>query len=131
MARPFIFVGDTANGSLAAFTQPSGVGSGVIATNVQSLMLNINATCYVRAPFTATGPGALTSLSLRMHYNDGYLAYLSGTLIAQKNAPAAAVFNSTATAARTDAQSLIPEPVKSLPTFRKSLTAATSSPSRP
>ena len=107
----FQLVGDTANGGLAAFTLPGGAGSNVIATNIQGAMQNVKATCYVRAPFTATGPGALTSLSLRMRYNDGYAAYLNGTVIAQKNAPASPVFDSTATAARTDAQSLTAEPV--------------------
>ncbi len=107
----FRLVGDTANGGLAAFTLPAGAGSNVIATNIAGTMQNVNATCYVRAPFTAAGPGALTSLSLRMRYNDGYTAYLNGTVIAQKNAPASPVFNSTATAARSDAQSLTAEPV--------------------
>ena len=107
----FALVGDTANGGLAAFTLPAGVGSSVIATNIQGAMQNVNATCYVRAPFTAAGPAALTSLSLKMRYNDGYVAYLNGTVIAQKNAPASPLYNSTATAARTDAQSIVTEPV--------------------
>ena len=107
----FQLVGDTASGGLAAFTVPSGTGGGVIATNIAGLMQNVNASCYVRAPFTATGPGALTSLALRMRYNDGYTAYLNGSVIAQKNSPGSPVYNSAATAARTDAQSLTAEPV--------------------
>ena len=104
-------VGDTANGGLAVFTLPAGVGSNVIATNIQSTMQNTYPSCYVRQSFAATGPGAGTSLSLKMRYNDGYVAYLNGTKIAERNAPASPAFSSTATAARTDAQSTATEPV--------------------
>ena len=104
-------VGDTANGGLAAFTLPAGVGSNVIATNIQSSMQNIRPSCYVRQSFAASGPGSATSLSLKMRYNDGYVAYLNGTKIAEKNAPASPSFSSTATATRGDAQSLVTEPV--------------------
>ena len=108
----FRLVGDTANGGLAAFTLPGGSGSNVVATNIAGAMQNVNASCYVRAPFAAGGPGALTSLSLKMRYNDGYTAYLNnGTVIAQRNAPASPVFNSAATAVRSDANSLMVDPV--------------------
>lgn len=107
----FRLVGDTANGGLAASTQPTGVGSTVITTNIQAPMKNINATCYVRLPFSSTGAGALTTLSLKMRYNDGYAAYLNGTLIGQRNSPVTRVYNSAATAIRTDAQSVAPESV--------------------
>ncbi len=105
-------VGDTANGGLAVFTTPPSNGGGtVVATNVQGPMLNSRTSCYVRTPFAAAGPGAYTAASLKMRYNDGYLAYLNGTKIGEKNAPASPAFNSVATATRTDAQSLTPEAI--------------------
>jgi hypothetical protein len=109
----FRLIGDKANGGLAAFTTPAGTGSNVIATNIASSMQNIRASCYVRLPFTATGPGAFTSLSLKMRYNDGYVAYLnnSTTVIAQRNAPVSPAYSSTATGVRSDPDSLVVEPV--------------------
>ncbi len=107
----FHLVGDTTSGGLAAFTLPSGSGSGVIATNIAGVMQNINASCYVRMPFSAAGPGSYTSLTLRMRYNDGYVAYLNGMKIAERNAPASPLYNSTATALRSDTDSLVAEPV--------------------
>ena len=104
-------VGDTANGGLAAFTLPTGAGSNVVTTNIQASMLGINSTCYARLPFTSTGPGTFTTLSLKMRYNDGYVAYLNGTKIAERNAPATPIYTSSATATRTDAQSIVVEPV--------------------
>ncbi|HZJ15862.1 MAG TPA: lamin tail domain-containing protein [Chthoniobacteraceae bacterium] len=103
-------VGDAANGGLAVFTTPS-VGSNVVATNIEGVMRNNNATAYVRVPFSASGPAGFTALSLKMRYNDGYKAYLNGTEIAAKNVPATLIYNSPATATRSDPQSLVVEPV--------------------
>ncbi len=104
-------VGDTANGGLPVFTTSAGSGGTVVATNVQGAMLNSRTSCYVRTPFTAAGPGAYTAASLKMRYNDGYVAYLNGTKIGEKNAPASPAFNSVATGTRTDTQSLTPEAI--------------------
>ena len=102
-------VGDTAGGGLAAFTTPVGTASAnaAVRTNIESTMLNVNASCFVRVPFATTGPGAFTSLSLLMRYNDGFAAFLNGTQIAGSNAPAAPVWNSIATASRTSDASLV------------------------
>jgi hypothetical protein len=115
-ATKFKLVGDIANGGLASTALQVGVGSNVVLTNIATAMQNVNSSCYVRLPFTATGPGALTTLQLKMRYNDGFVAYLGNdstgpSLIAQRNAPGSPVFNSTATAARTTAQTVTVEPV--------------------
>jgi len=67
-----------------------------IDINVGSAMYNINATCYIRIPFTVNISN-LTSLTLRMMYDDGFVAYLNGTPVASRNAPASPTWNSTAT----------------------------------
>lgn len=111
-------VGDTANGGLAAYSVPSGA-AGVIQTNVQSVMLGINASCYLRKTFS-TNPAGFTTLSLKMRYNDGYAAFINGTAIASKNAPGSLAYNSAATAARSDADSLVPESIN-VTSFKSSL----------
>jgi Lamin Tail Domain/CotH kinase protein/Fn3 associated/Chitobiase/beta-hexosaminidase C-terminal domain len=67
-----------------------------IDINVGSAMYNINATCYIRIPFTVNISN-ITSLTLRMMYDDGFLAYLNGVPVASRNAPASPTWNSTAT----------------------------------
>ena len=103
-------VGDVANGGLAALTVPATADS-IVKTNLQSVMLNINASCYLRRTFAVSNPSSFTTLSLKMRYNDGYAAFLNGTPVASRNAPGALSYNSTATAQRTNAQSTTPEPV--------------------
>lgn len=100
----FRLVGDTANGGLAATTPPQGAGN-IIATNLETAMTGRN-TAYVRIPFTATGPGTATAMSLVTRHNDGFAAWLNGSSVASHNAPESPLWNSAATAARTESESL-------------------------
>lgn len=60
--------------------------AGQFASSVQSAMYSVNATNYLRVPFTVADPTAITSLILKMKYDDGFVAYLNGTEIARRNA---------------------------------------------
>ncbi len=82
-----------------------------IRTDIQASMKDSSPSAYWRLPFTVADPSILTALSLRIRYDDGFLAYLNGTLIASRNAPAGADQNSAATADRTLAQSLTAETI--------------------
>lgn len=100
----FKLVGDTANGGLAVRSLPVAGGGGLgyrpmIRTDVQSRMASNNASAYVRFPFTVANAAALTALTLSIRYDDGFVAYLNGTEVARRNAPAAPQWNSAATAA--------------------------------
>ncbi len=74
----------------------------LIQTNVQAPMKDLNATAYTRIPFTVADPTVLKSLVLNMKYDDGFIAYINGTPVASKNAPASPAYNSTATAENDD-----------------------------
>lgn len=63
-----------------------------------------NASAFVRVPFNVADPAVFDSLKLRMRYDDGFVAYLNGVEIANSNAPASPVWNSTATVERDSAQ---------------------------
>jgi len=52
---------------------------------------------YARSEFTLVDPSALSDLSLRIRYDDGFIAYLNGTEIARRNAPETVAWNSAAT----------------------------------
>ena len=51
---------------------------------------------YARFEFNVANPSVFKSLHLGMIYDDGFVAYLNGQLIASANAPATPVWNSTA-----------------------------------
>ena len=72
-------------------------------TNVKSTIAaalaadgNSGTSLYVRIPFNASNLSSLTALTLKMQYDDGYVAYLNGVQIASENAPAAPTWNSLA-----------------------------------
>ena len=74
----------------------------LIGLNVGSVMTNINTTVYLRVPFVADDPSRYSGLTLRMQFEDGFIAYLNGQEIARSNAPASATWNSSALGARND-----------------------------
>ena len=114
----FRLVGDTANGGLAVLALPDGSPlGGLVGKDVRTAMQSINSTLYARLPFTLNPGVALENIFLDMSYNDGFIAYLNGTEVARRNAPVTPSWNSTATAARTNAASIIPESIN-LSTFR-------------
>ena len=113
----FRLVGDIANGGLAVQAPVVSGGGGttsyrpLIATDVQAQMDGVNGSAYLRVPFYVNDPAALESLTLRMKYDDGFIAYLNGTRIASRNAPAVAQWNSVATASHPNYQALIFEDI--------------------
>ena len=119
----FKLVGDTANGGLPVLT-PTGSGQPIVATDLGAVMMNVNASAYLRVPFTVANPAGLDTLDLTMTYNDGFIAYLNGTEVARQNAPAAAGYNAAATAARPILTSLQPVRI-SLSEFLPALPAGT------
>ena len=81
----------------------------LIQTDVRSAMEAKNTSAFVRIPFQLD-TAALTRLNtlvLRMQYDDGFIAYLNGVQIASANAPGSPAWNSTATAANSDASAVV------------------------
>ena len=109
----FRLVGDTASGGLAVQSTPvTGAGNGTafanaVKTNVQAAMQAANNTSlYTRIAFDASNLASLQSLTLKMKYNDGFVAYLNGVEVARRNVPAGVTWNSQAVAERgSDVQS--------------------------
>jgi hypothetical protein len=52
-----------------------------------SSMRNVNETVYIRIPFEIEHPWAIETLTLRMRYEDGMIAYINGREVARSNAP--------------------------------------------
>ncbi len=75
----------------------------LLATDVSTDMAGAASSLWTRIEFddpTIAGP---TGMTLRMKYDDGFVAYLNGVQIAERNAPASPAWDSTATATRDNA----------------------------
>ena len=58
---------------------------------------------YIRIPFNVADPDAFNVLTLRMKYDDGFIAYLNGTRVESANAPAGTpAWNQSATGDHSD-----------------------------
>lgn len=93
----FRLVGDTAYGGLAV---GSALGVSEIETDLRDMMRGVNSTAYIRIPFQVDDPSRFDGLTLRMKYDDGFVAYLNGVEVARDNAGASLGFDSTATGRR-------------------------------
>ena len=113
-ARPF---GDSA--WMLSSGGPGGIGyerstgyQGYLTTDVGPQMYNVTASCYVRIPFSFSGDKSqMKTMTLKMRYDDGFVAYLNGLEIARKNVEGFPVWNSAATADHPDADALSFEPI--------------------
>ena len=101
-----------APGGLPVLTSPLGSTSSnaaIVKTSVKSAMQGKQTSCYVRLPFTVSGASTLSGLTLQMRYNDGFVAYLNGTEVARRNAPAEPGFQAVANVERSVIETLEPE----------------------
>jgi hypothetical protein len=84
--------------------------------NVESLMFNLRPGCFIRLPFSLASTAGITSVTLRMRWEDGFAAWLNGTRLnppdpAATNSPVNPLFNQTATAVRADTDAVIPQDI--------------------
>lgn len=86
--------------ALAAGTPPPALAglTPLIGTSVEGELRQVNASAALRIPFAAPGHDQPDFLSLRVHADDGFVAWLNGTEVARRNAPASPAWNATATA---------------------------------
>ena len=93
---------------------PGGIGyergtgyQGYITTDVGAKMYTISSSCYIRIPFTFTGDKSkLKIMTLKMRYDDGFVAYLNGVEVARRNLEGEPAWNSGATADRPDSDAI-------------------------
>ena len=93
------------------------------ATDVESA-LNGRTSLYLRIPFEVDDPASVETLTLRMKYDDGFVAYLNGIEVANANAPQVLGWNSTATASHSGNEAITAESVN-LSEFLSELLAGT------
>lgn len=88
---------------LSSFTGPPVASEwdtyyGNVSLNIGPQMYGVNSSAYVRVPFTLASIPDADTLTLRVKYDDGFIAWLNGTQIAARNAPESPAWNSSATA---------------------------------
>ncbi len=72
----------------SAFPDSGQLYAGLIGFDVQPKMKDFSASAYIRVPFNLPSvPALANSLRLRVHYDDGFVAYLNGAEVARRNAP--------------------------------------------
>jgi hypothetical protein len=98
-ASDFRLVGDVANGGLEVQTTGgAGGGNAALQTDIIDQMHEQHSSFYVRIPFSIADPDQLESLTLKLKYDDGFVAFLNGVEVARDNAPDNLLWNSKATA---------------------------------
>ena len=76
----------------------STVGDDIAADgDLTANMKGNNASIYIRIPFDVTDPAEVVTLTLKMKMDDGFAAYLNGSLVATSKAPAPLLFDSKST----------------------------------
>jgi hypothetical protein len=98
----FKLVGDTRTGGLALADVKDSV-----ATDIQAAMKGVNASAFVRIPFVVADVADVQYLTLRMKYDDGFVAYLNGHEVERANAPDTLAWNSSAAGPRQDSQAVV------------------------
>ncbi|HWB04756.1 MAG TPA: lamin tail domain-containing protein [Verrucomicrobiales bacterium] len=90
-------------------TPPAAVNdfNGLISTNLQTQMLNNNASAYFRLPFNVADASAIGGLTLKMKYDDGFQAWLNGVPVAGGNVPQSLTWNAAATDRSTNAEAVV------------------------
>jgi len=88
----------------------TGVGydyPGLVGLDVGA-MRGVNETVYVRIPFQIAEAPSVDQLTLRMKYEDGFVAYLNGFEVARSNAPGGAslAWDATAAGIRSDSDAV-------------------------
>jgi CotH kinase protein/Lamin Tail Domain/Chitobiase/beta-hexosaminidase C-terminal domain len=98
---------------------PGGVGyehstgyEDYLAVDLDRIMYGVNGSCYIRIPFSFSGDrDALEQLTLKMQYDDGFVAYLNGAEVARRNFEGTPAWNSTATASHGDIDAIVFESI--------------------
>ncbi len=107
------------SGWLLSSGAPGGIGferstgyESYINTDLGSLMYNINGSCYIRIRFPFGGDrGVLDVMTLKMQYDDGFIAYLNGMEVARRNFEGDPTWNSVASAGHDDAAAVLFESI--------------------
>jgi len=81
-----------------------------IGADIEGQMYNTNAACYIRIPFT-TSHADYVGMTLRIKYDDGFVAYINGAEVARRNFTGSPKWDSAANAENPDASAVVFEEI--------------------
>ncbi|MBL7219448.1 MAG: lamin tail domain-containing protein [Phycisphaerae bacterium] len=112
---PFGVVTDTTTG--IGFSDNQQAFEDIIATDVgEGKMLGVNPSLWTRIEFTGSEElSGMETLALSMMYDDGFVAYLNGVQVAQRNEPVTLAWNSSAAAVHPDSEAVVYEEIDLTP----------------
>jgi len=90
-------------------------GSGyqdLINVDVGTEMSGVNGSVYLRMGFEVDDPADFVLITLRMKYDDGFVAYINGQEVAARNAPGVRAWNSTASGSHGDGEAVVFENIE-------------------
>lgn len=102
-------------------TSPENYAS-LIQTDVRAEMAGQRNSCFVRIPFVVENVTRLSNWRLRVQFDDGFVAWLNGARVTERNSPDPLNWDSTATANHPDAEALVPEEFDLTPYFDRLMT---------
>jgi hypothetical protein len=85
------------------YQYPELVGEG---SDAKAAMQGKNASVFVRVPFSIANADAVVAVSLRMKFEDGFIAYLNGRQVASFNAPENPTWDSVAIESHSDSDAV-------------------------
>jgi len=99
---------------------------GFSGSDLQNQMQNVNASLWTRIKFNLEEgePDMFDTLTLRMKYEDGFIAYLNGQKVAERNAPTSPMWDSCADANRPVEEASVFEQIN-LMSYKNSLRVGT------
>ncbi len=74
----------------------------LIQTDIYAEMYGKQGSAFVRYPFVLRDSAEIFNALLRVKFDDGFVAWLNGTLVASNNVPVPTIWNSRASASRSD-----------------------------
>ena len=77
-----------------------------VNTDIAAEMEGTHSSAFIRVPFNVDDPALFDTLLLRMKYDDGFVAYLNGQKIAERNAPTDPSWDDVATSPHPDSQAV-------------------------
>ena len=81
----------------------------LIGLDIIDLANDTHPTVYIRIEFDVEDP-SFDTLTLRMRYDDGFVAYINGVQVASANAPANPQWDSSASDSHSDGAAVVPQP---------------------
>ena len=108
-ARKFIESSWTSATGTIGYETDTGYGQ-LIDTDVADVMFGHNSSCYIRIPFTVP-ESRLANLTLKMRYDDGFIAYLNGGEVARRKFTGTPHWNSAASGQNPDADAIVAEDI--------------------